>query len=130
MPKPKYNNLRRIYYTQILNNNCVCILSGLKIGNKKDLSLEHYVPCVRGEYHFTRSEENVYPAFKIINSIKSGLLPCEWEEQKYERLLYALEHYNINKHEKNIIRKAIANIPYYKINPCEYCINNIKCKTK
>lgn len=125
-----YSYLRRTYKKLIQLNECYCILSGLKIPTIKDLSMEHYFPQSKGEYEFTHQIKNVFPAIKIINSIKQDKLPCEWEDQKFNLLYRAVHHYNLNDHDYNIVVAAIKNIENYKVDPCLFCINNIKCKTR
>ena len=124
---PDYKELRRFYFLQIDQNLCRCILSGLLITNKKQFSLEHYVPCCRGDWDETHALVNVFPAYKIINNLKGRLLPCEWEMTKKKLMLKALDKNKLKHADRVIVEDALANMKNYIINPCDYCINNIKC---
>lgn len=102
----------------------ICCLSGLEILSQKDLSAEHYVPKARTTPDFSGDSYNIRPAIKIINSIKGALLPCEWALLREERLLYALLHWKLTKHNKSIIIKALDRLATEKdvLNPCQHCI--------
>lgn len=125
-----YSYLRRQYKQQIKTGNLYCVLSGLPILQKQDLSLEHYYPKVLDVDGNTYDVKNIFPAIKIINNIKSNKKPCEWENEKFDILYHAVYHYRLNDHDYNIVVAAINNIDNYRINPCLFCINNIKCKQK
>ena len=122
-----YKELRRFYFLQIDQNLCRCILSGLLIRDKKQLSLEHYFPLSRGEWHETHQIANVFPAYKILNNLKGSLLGCEWEMMKQKILQKALEKDKLRTADREIVEKALANIKNYHINACDFCINNYKC---
>ena len=123
-----YKELRAQFKEDVLAGNCYCILSGLKIENIKDLSLEHLTPKCRVSYGLSTQEQNIFPAFKVINGIKSGALFCEWMQNREKLLRKALKSSNIKKHEKEIIRATIENIPFYNINPCSLCILSEYCE--
>lgn len=100
-----------------------CCLSGLTINSPADYSLEHYVPKSRAPEAITSNPYNLYPAIKILNTIKSDLLPCQWEVAKVERCYRALKNYHLKTREKQIVQAAIqiyeSETPR---NPCEMCI--------
>ena len=122
-----YKDLRLLYISQINQNLCRCILSGLLITNRKFLSLEHYFPVSRGDWDETHAITNVFPAYKIMNNLKGRLLPCEWEMTKESLMKKYLAKSHSKSGDREIVEKALENIPKYKINPCDLCINNYKC---
>lgn len=75
-----------------------------------------------------RDKRNLFPAHKIINNIKGNLFPCEWEEQKFERVWHAIREYNISFTDKEFCRRTIKNWEEYRINPCNWCILNQRCE--
>ena len=125
---PDYKEIRYNYKKDIKKEKCYCILSGLKITDQNELSLEHFVPRSKGPYYETKQWHNIYPAYKIINSVKGRLLPCEWMEQREYLLKKTLSKDHLNKKNKAIVQAALENIPNYKINPCEYCILSVRCR--
>lgn len=97
-----------------------CFLSDLVIPKGKE-SREHLVPKHFLPPKIYSLQENIVPAIKIINSIKSDLFPCQWETVKYDRLFYALVNYNLRNDDKSIVRQVLNNgLP--ERNPCNYCI--------
>ena len=117
-----YKLLHRKFRYDIRKGDCVCILSGLKIKNINDLSIEHYCPLSRVSYQLSTQESNLYPAYKIINNIKGNLLPCEFEEEKiqlYKKILYKNK---LKEHDRKIVENALDYSDKYIINPCFYCI--------
>lgn len=112
---------KKLYETQ---ETIICCLSGLPITCRQDFSREHFVPKSRTTPEFSGDSYNIRPAIKIINNIKGDLLPCEWVLLRKERLLYALLHYNLTKHNKSIIIKTLDRFATEKelLNPCQYCI--------
>ena len=101
-----------------------CCLSGLSITCPQDFSREHFVPKARTTPEFSGDSYNIRPAIKIINSIKGALLPCEWVLVRKERLLYALLHWKLTRHNKSIIMQALDRLATEKdtLNPCQHCI--------
>lgn len=102
----------------------ICCLSGLLIENPKDLSREHYVPKARAPEFYTLFPYNIHPALKIMNSIKGAMLPCEWMLLREEKLTYALDHWNLTAHNRELIIKALDRFATEKgvLDPCQYCI--------
>ena len=96
----------------------VCFLSGIEIPKGK-YSREHYCPKSRLE-NLAQHPYNILPAIKIFNHIKGSLMPCEWEEQKYDLIYHAYYNWHIKRDDKKLLRQALNGMP--KINPCEYCI--------
>lgn len=126
----RYNFLRKQFKNEIRFGKCYCVLSGLKITDKQDLSIDHYYPKSLDENGNTYNIKNLFPSIRIINNLKSNLIPCVWEEEKFDILYHAAQNYRLNDHDYKIVVNAIKNIEYYQINPCLFCINNIKCKRK
>lgn len=125
---PNYKDLRYNYRKDIKKGTCYCILSGLQINDQNELSLEHFVPLCKGPYYESRQWYNIFPAFKIINSIKGGRLPCDWFEYRIPLLQNALRKGNLHKKDRAIVQAALENADNYKINPCEYCILSLGCR--
>jgi len=123
-----YKELRAQFKEDVLAGNCYCILSGLKIENLKDLSLEHFVPLSRTEHALATQNQNIFPAHVVINHIKSSLLPCEWQLEKIKLLQKALKKNHLSKHERDIVEKAIQNSYTYNIYPCKLCVLVENCE--
>lgn len=100
-----------------------CFLSGEPIIRLKDLTKEHYCPKSKLPPSIANDPYNIKPAIKIINSIKGDLFPCEWEEQKTERIYHAIRNYNVDRYER-----ALLGLVYEKFNiegpkdVCPLCI--------
>lgn len=72
-------------------------------------------------------QSNVFPALKIINSIKGDLLPCEFERLKMQIAKKAINCWNIKEIDRNFIREAMINWQEgYNPNWCDMCILNCK----
>lgn len=97
----------------------ICFLSGIEIPRGKE-SVEHYAPKSRIPKGIAQQSYNLFPAIKVINFAKGNLMPCEWEDVKYERLYYAYINWKLKPSDKKILRQALNGMP--KINPCQYCI--------
>lgn len=124
---PNYKELRLLYLTQINEGLCKCILSGLIITQPRFLSLEHFTPCCRGGYDETRAITNVFPAYKIINNLKGPRLGCEWMMERESIYKKALSKGHLRSADREIVEKALDNVPRYNINPCNYCILHEQC---
>lgn len=96
----------------------ICFLSGIEIPKGK-YSKEHYVPKSRAPF-IAQHPYNIFPAIKIINHIKGNLMPCEWEDQKYDLIYTAYKNWHLRRDNKRILRQALNGMP--KINPCEFCV--------
>lgn len=107
----------------------ICFLSGLEIP-KGRLSKEHYYPRSLIPYNFHTNIQNIFPAHKVINEIKSNMKPCRWEQKKFDRVLYAIEHYDLRVSDREFCKKTLDNWEEYKINPCQWCIMQLKCKER
>lgn len=105
----------------------ICFLSGLIIPTGK-YSVEHYVPKSRAPLYITDSQFNKFPSHKVINAIKGNLLPCEWEEMKWDLSYKAVHSWNIRNDDKVFVEKALKNWQYYIVNPCDYCL--LQCKQR
>lgn len=117
-----YKETRQRFRNEIKLEECYCILSGLKIKNINDLSIEHYCPLSRVSYQLSTQEANLYPAYKIINNIKGNLLPCEFEEEKIQLYKMILYKNKLKDHDRKIVEKALDYSDKYIINPCFYCV--------
>lgn len=98
-------------------------MSGLEIPKGK-YSVDHYVAKYWLPPKLYSLEQNKVPSIKIINCIKGIKMPCEWEDQKYDLCSYALENYNLNKSDRNIIINALDRFATEKdkLNPCQHCL--------
>ena len=107
----------------------ICFLSGLEIPKGK-LSREHYSPksLITRNFHYTKN--NIFPAHKLINEIKGNILPCKWEQKKFDRVLFAIEHYDLRSADREFCRKTLENWETYRINPCQWCIMQNNCNKR
>ena len=107
----------------------ICFLSGLEIPKGK-LSREHYFPksLIPRNLHFVKN--NIFPAHKLINEIKGNILPCKWEQKKFDRVLFAIEHYDLRSADREFCRKTLENWEQYRIDPCVWCIMQNRCNQK
>lgn len=94
---------------KLLETTQYCFLSGEPIIRAKDLTKEHYCPKSKLIPSIANDSYNIKPAIKIINSIKGDLFPCEWEEQKIERVYHAIRNYKLDNYER-----ALLNLVYEK----------------
>ena len=106
--------------------NKICFLSGLEI-RKGKFSREHYFPQSKIPPHFHFTRQNIFPTDKVINEIKSNLLPCQWEEKKFDRVYYAIQCYDLRVADREFCRKTLENWETYRINPCSWCIMQERC---
>jgi hypothetical protein len=98
----------------------ICFLSGLEIPKNKH-SVEHYAPKSRVPKFIAQQSYNLFPAIKIVNFIKSNLMPCEWHDQRDYRVAYAYKHYKLKQDDKKILRHLMQH-GFPDTNPCESCI--------
>ena len=105
----------------------VCFLSGLDIP-KGEYSIDHYVAKYWLPKRLYTLKQNLYPAIKVINTIKGIYMPCEWEDKKLDLCYYAKENWNLKRADRETVKNAISlfeenpNI----INPCRHCILSTK----
>lgn len=100
----------------------VCILSGLEIPKGK-MNREHLVPKSRGRKRIVDNPYNIYPCHKVLNSIKGNLLPCEWEERKWNLVYHAIFLWKLPDEDKDFLEKTLVNWEHnYKPNFCEICL--------
>lgn len=107
----------------------ICFLSGLEIRKGKK-STEHYYPKSLLPYNMRFDRRNLFPADKVINTIKSNLTPCKWEQKKFDRVYFAISHYDLRVSDKEFLQKTLDNWETYRINPCQWCIMQVKCKER
>lgn len=112
-----------------MSDKKICFLSGLEIP-KGRFSKDHYFPRSRIPYNFHYTIQNIFPAHKVINEIKSNLLPCKWEEKKFDRVYFAIEHYDLRSADREFCRKTLENWEQYRIDPCVWCIMQNNCKKR
>lgn len=107
----------------------VCFLSGLEIPAGR-LSRDHLFPksLIPKNFHYTKN--NIFPAHKVINEIKANLKPCVWEQKKFDRVLFAIEHYDLRSADREFCRKTLENWEQYRIDPCVWCIMQNRCNQK
>ena len=107
----------------------ICFLSGLEIPADK-ISREHLFPrsLIPKNFHYTKN--NIFPAHKVINEIKANLKPCVWEQKKFDRVFYAIEHYDLRSADREFCRKTLENWETYRINPCVWCIMQDNCNKR
>lgn len=114
------------------NRQLYCWLCGELILRQQDYSVEHWVPKSRVDREIANNPLNLHPAHRLLNEIKSNLLPCEWYDQRIYRVAYALDHRRLKEKERRLLGKALKYFAYhYTDNPCLNCILNQNCeKTK
>lgn len=122
-----HRELRTRFKKDVMRGGCRCILSGLPIISLNDLSIEHFYPRSLLSYEMAGLPDNLYPALKVINGIKSDILPCEFFYNREDILKHALKKGHFKKKDEEIVKAAIKNIPYYNIDPCLFCILNNEC---
>ena len=102
-----------------------CILSGLEIPEGKETK-EHLVPKSR-MLSLADTPGNIFPAHKILNCMKGDLLPCEFENLKYQLAAKALYKWHIKESDRRFMCDAVINWNEgYSPNWCDVCI--LKCK--
>ena len=107
----------------------LCVLSGLEIPKGKQ-NVEHYCPKSRVPKYIWNNPLNWFPAHKVVNCIKSNLMPCEWEEEKFDLTYYALYHWNIKQPDKKFLQQTLEHWEEWYRNPCELCLMQCKGKQK
>lgn len=105
----------------------ICFLSGLEIPIGK-FSRDHYFPSSLIPRNFRPTKQNIFPAHKVLNAIKSNILPCRWEQKKFDRVYFAVQHYNLSAGDKDFLERTLNNWEEYKIEPCAWCIMQLKCQ--
>ena len=105
----------------------ICFLSGLEIPKGK-FSKDHWYPSSLIPRNFHPSKQNIFPAEKTLNAIKSNMLPCRWTEKKFDRVWFALQHYKLDPVDKSFLERTLDNWETYKIEPCVWCIMQKKCQ--
>ena len=110
-----------------MSDKKICFLSGLEIRKGKN-STEHYYPKSLIPHNFRFTKQNLFPADKVINTIKSNLEPCRWERVKFDRVWHAIKHYDLRTSDKEFCRKTLENWETYRQDPCKWCIMEERCK--
>lgn len=99
----------------------ICILSGLAIPAGK-VSRDHYYPRSKLPHKIAMRGDNIYPAHKLLNTIKRDLLPCQWHDMRWELTYRAIETWNMSAGDRQFLRDAMKNWLVWEHNPCDYCI--------
>lgn len=86
------------------HNVLYCAICGNLIGKKDKITLDHHIPKSKGG---ESNIGNLLPAHKICNEIKADLMPDEFERVKAERFQFALDHYNLKRRDKYLIRQFL-----------------------
>lgn len=107
----------------------ICILSDLEIPHGKQ-NVEHYCPRSRVPQRIAEHPNNLFPAHKVVNCIKNNLMPCEWEEQKFDLTYHAIYHWNIRHEDKVFLKKTLEHWEEWYRNPCQLCLMECKGKIK
>ncbi len=84
-----------------------CSICGLPILPNQQISLDHYIPL---HYGGSDTAANLLPAHKICNTIKSDLMPVEFEKSKRELYQNALDNWKIKRKDRYIIQQALQNM--------------------
>lgn len=87
-----------------------CSICGQPILGNQQMSLDHYILRCRGGLD---EASNLFPAHKICNSIKSNLMPDEFERQKQKLYQTALDNWHLKHKEKQIVEKALQKMKQY-----------------
>lgn len=108
---------------KLLDNIQYCFLSDEPIIRIKDLTKEHYCPKSKVPPYVANDPYNIKPAIKIVNNIKGDLFPCEWEEQKTERIYKAICNYNLDSYERALLGMLFEKFKIQgPLDVCPYCI--------
>ena len=108
----------------------VCILSGLEIPKGKQ-NREHLCPKSRVPRFIWDNPANIFPAHKVVNSIKANLMPCEFEEVKYSLTYHALQAWKIKPDDREFLQRTLQNWEHnYHPNYCDICLIQCKQRTK
>lgn len=110
-----------------MSDKKICFLSGLEI-RKGNNSTEHYYPKSLIPYNFRFTKQYLFPADKVVNTIKSNLEPCKWEQKKFDRVWFAIQHYDLRVSDKEFLQKVLNNWEIYRTNPCQWCIMENRCR--
>ena len=102
-----------------------CVLSGLEIPKGKK-NIEHYCPKSRVPRSIWNNPANLFYAYKVLNFVKGELMPCEWEEQKFELTYYAIRNWNIKEVDRKFLKQTLKHWERWSRNPCDLCL--MKCK--
>ena len=102
----------------------LCVLSGLEIP-KGQKTIEHYVPKSRAPKCIWNNPQNIFLAQKTLNFIKGNLLPCEFEEQKFDLTYHAMYNWHIRQAERNFLKQTLEHWEEWYHDPCKLCL--LKC---
>lgn len=81
-----------------------CAICGCLIEKKDKITLDHHVPKSKGGLS---DANNLLPTHKICNEIKSNIMPDVFEKIKIKRFEYALDHYNLKRRDRQIIKQFL-----------------------
>lgn len=98
--------MHRLLATKHAKGLIICAICGMPIQPYQKLTIDHWFPKSKFP-EFAKNAKNLFPAHKICNEIKADLMPEEFEKVKAERFRFALEHYNLNRRDKYLIRQFL-----------------------
>lgn len=96
--------LRKTFAFMRDHNVLYCAICGCLINKTDTITLDHHIPKSKGG---DSCSKNILPAHKICNEIKADLMPEEFEKVKAERFQFALDHYNLKRRDKYLIRQFL-----------------------
>lgn len=99
-----YKDLRRTFALMRDHNILYCAICGCLINKKDTITLDHHMPKSKGG---DSSSKNLLPAHKVCNEIKADLMPDEFDKVKTDRFKFALDHYNLKRRDKYIIKQFL-----------------------
>lgn len=97
-------DLRKTFALMRDHNVLYCAICGCLIDKKDTITLDHHIPKSKGG---DSGSNNLLPAHKICNEIKADLMPDDFEMCKEERFRFALEHYNLKRRDKHIVKQFL-----------------------
>ena len=106
-----------------------CVLSDLEIPKGKQ-NIEHYIPKSRVPKYIWSNPYNLFPAHQVVNSIKSNLMPCEFEEKKFDLTYHAMYNWRIRFADREFLQKTLEHWEEWHRNPCDLCLLNQKCNSR
>lgn len=99
----------------------ICILSDLEIPKGKK-NTEHYCPRSRVPKSIWNNPKNLFPAHKVVNCVKGNMMPCEWEEEKFDLTYHAMCHWNIRQADKEFLKQTLEHWEEWYRDPCKLCL--------
>lgn len=98
--------MHRLLATKHAKGLIICAICGMPIQPYQKLTIDHWHSKSKHP-ELANNPENLKPAHKICNEIKADLIPDEFEMCKEERFRFALEHYNLKRRDKHIVKQFL-----------------------